>query len=252
MRATLRALTLNIAVAAPARAEGILAWLGRRDDDVLILTETNGRPGTRLLIEGLAARGYAIHATIDARERGVVVATRLPVKSFLDSQLQVTLPCRVAGVVLDTEPAVAVVGVYVPSRDRSPQKIERKRVFLESLLEGLRRLPAGLRRHALLVGDYNAVARRHEPPLPGFFMYEYAFHDALEQLGLRAAHELGAPLAQPHSWIGRTGRGYLYDYMHVGHALQPLVQRCLYLHGPRQRGLSDHAAVALRLAMTPR
>jgi exodeoxyribonuclease-3 len=84
--------------------------------------------------------------------------------------------------------------------------------------------------------------------LPGFFPYEYDFHDELSRLGLGPAHELKPYGSRhPHSWIGRTGIGYLYDYAHLGAALEPRLQRCQYLHGPRQQRLSDHAALAVRL-----
>jgi exodeoxyribonuclease-3 len=142
-----------------------------------------------------------------------------------------------------------LVGVYVPSRDRTEAKVARKRAFIASLLRGLRELPAARRRRLVLAGDYNAVARRHEPRLPGFFPWEYDLHDELERIGLRPAHELRGRCQHPHSWIGRTGLRYLYDYVHVGTGLQCGVERCAYLHGPRHRRLSDHAAVAVRLAL---
>ncbi len=246
---SLQALNLNIGAAAVPRAEAILSWLRRRSEDVFVLTETSAGDGTRLLLNGLQARGYRTFFATDARDRGVAVASRIPVHDVLDSQLSLTLPWRASGVVLDTRPRVALIGVYVPSRDRSPVKVARKEAFIVSLLQSVRSLSASLRSRLLLIGDYNAVARRHSPPIPGFFPYEYTFHDELEGLGLKAAHELRGEGVQPHSWIGRTGNGYLYDYVHVGKALQSNIERCRYLHGPRERGLTDHAAVTVRLGL---
>jgi exodeoxyribonuclease-3 len=247
--AALEALTLNIGAAAVPRAATILSWLRRRTEDVIVLTETSAGDGTRLLLDGLQARGYRTFFATDARDRGVAVASRIPVHDVLDSQLSLTLPWRASGVVLDTRPRVALIGVYVPSRDRTPIKVARKEAFLASLLQSVRGLTSGLRSRLLVVGDYNAIARRHNPPIPGFFPYEYAFHDELEGLGLKAAHELLGEGVQPHSWIGRTGNGYLYDYVHVGKALQSSVERCSYLHDPRERRLTDHAAVTVRLRL---
>ena len=246
---SLRALTVNIGAAAAPRAAAILSWLRRREEDVFVLTETSAGDGTRLLLDGLQARGYRTFFATDGRDRGVALATRIPVHRMLDSKLALTLPWRVSAIVLDTHPQVALLGVYVPSRDRSPLKVARKEAFLSSLLNSVRGLSADLRSRLLMVGDYNAVARRHSPQIAGFFPYEYAFHEQLEDLGLKAAHELGGTGAQPHSWIGRTGNGYLYDYVHVGKALQSSVERCSYLHGPRERGLTDHAAVTVRLQL---
>jgi exodeoxyribonuclease-3 len=246
---SLRALSLNIGAAAPARAAAILSWLRGREEDVFVLTETSAGDGTRLLLDGLKARGYTTFSATDTRDRSVAVASRIPVHRVLDSQLSVTLPWRASAVVLDTNPRVALIGVYVPSRDRSPLKVARKEAFLASLLDSVRGLSARVRGRLLVVGDYNVVARRHVPRLPGYFPYEYAFHEQLEDLGMTAAHELAGSGAQPHSWIGRTGNGYLYDYVHVSKTLQSSVERCSYLHGPRERGLTDHAAVTVRLRL---
>lgn len=215
-----------------------------------MLTETSAGLGTQLLGDGLRKRGYQTYGRTDARDRGVLVASRVAVREVLTDQLDVMLPWRVSAVLLDTAPEIAVVAVYVPSRDRSPAKIARKQAFIASLLEGLGALPEPLRRNLVVVGDYNVIARRHDPPLPGFLPYEYAMHDTLEDLGLRPAHELVRGDGHPHSWIGRTGNGYLYDYIHVGVGLRPRVQRCAYLHDPRTRGLSDHAAVVARLQLS--
>jgi exodeoxyribonuclease-3 len=209
-----------------------------------VLTETSPGAGTELLAEGLGRRGYEIVGTPTSNDRGVLIATRVPVRKRLCPALTVTLPWRAAGVVLDTSPSLAVVGVYVPSRDRSPEKISRKEAFIESFLRALEGLPTRTRDHLLIAGDYNVISRRHVPPRKGYFSYEYAMHEALERLGFVAGHELGPARAHPYSWIGRTGDGYLYDYVHVGGALQSRLQACRYLHGTRQRRLSDHAAVA--------
>jgi exodeoxyribonuclease-3 len=241
-------LTFNIGAAAPARAGAILRWLGSRSDDMIVLTETSGGAGTELLADGLRSRGFAVRCTHEPGERGVLLATRIPIARDFADAFAVTLPCRTSAVVLDTRPKqIALVGVYVPSRDRSDVKVARKEAFISSFLASLRDLPSAQRERLVVVGDYNTVARRHAPRLPGFFPWEYALHDRLEEIGLRAAHELRPRRAQPHSWIGRTGLRYLYDYVHVGGRLHEAVERCEYLHGPRERRLSDHAAVAVRL-----
>jgi exodeoxyribonuclease-3 len=243
----LRVLTLNIGAAAATRAGAILEWLDTRHEDVLVLTETSSGPGTQLLVHALRDRGYEVRATFGDRDRGALVASRLAVRDVPGPHLDVTLPWRVATVMLEGLVPVTILGVYVPSRDRTPMKIERKRAFIESLLRGVKALPRAIRERMLIVGDYNTVARRHVPALPGFFPYEYDLHDQLEALGFCSAHELGDNDTHPHSWIGRTGTGYLYDYAHVGDALHRDVERCTYVHAPRELRISDHAAVALRL-----
>ncbi len=241
-------LTFNIGAAAPERAIAILRWLRSRSEDVIVLTETSAGTGTQLLAEGLIADGFEVLQTPHPRERGVLLASRLASTRVRTVSLDVTLPCRAAGAAFELESgALTVIGVYVPSRDRSEAKIARKQAFLASLLKELGKLPTQRRERLVLAGDYNAVARGHEPPLPGFFAWEYALHEELERIGLRSAHELSGPAAHPHSWIGRTGTGYLYDYVHLGGALHGSLGHCRYLHGPRERRLSDHAAVSVSL-----
>jgi exodeoxyribonuclease-3 len=248
-RGQLRGVTLNIGAAASARAAFILEWLRRRDDDLIVLTETSPGPGTELLSLGLAKRGYEIIATPASNDRGVLIASRLPVRRRLCAELAVTLPWRAAGIVLDTSPSLAVVGVYVPSRDRTPTKIARKEGFIRSFLNALETLPSRLRENLLIAGDYNVISRRHNPPRRGYFSFEYAMHESLERLGFAAGHELGHRGPHPYSWVGRTGDGYLYDYVHLGGALHSRLGFCEYVHDTRQRRLSDHAAVAFSFCL---
>lgn len=243
----LRAVTLNIGAAALPRAEAILAWLMRRDDDVIVLTETSAGSGSALIAATLEARGYTVIWRQPVSDRGVMVAARPPVKSRLCGQLDVTLPWRIAAIELDVKPRVAVLGVYVPSRDRRPDSVTKKRRFIDSFVAALNQLAPQTRQRLIIAGDYNAISRRHTPCYPDFIDCEYGLHEELDRLGFVASHELGARRKQPHSWIGRTGAGYLYDYFHLGGGLHERLSGCRYLHGPRERGLSDHAAVTLAL-----
>jgi exodeoxyribonuclease III len=239
-------LTLNIAAAAVSRADSILSWLVLRGDDVIVLTETSAGPGTQLLIDGLEANGYTTTHTSVVQDRGALVASRRPVRRRLCAEFKVTIPWRIAAIEL-VDTGLVIVGIYVPSRDRSPVKIARKQAFIESLLSGIARLPSRLRRSMVLAGDYNVVSRSHVPHLGGYFAYEYKMLESLADLGFVAGHEIHTERPQPHSWVGRTGIGYLYDYFHFGPQISPLVQSCEYEHGTRELKLSDHAAVTARL-----
>lgn len=237
--------TLNVGAAASARAQALLRWLRRRGSDVLVLSETSAGPGTDLLVTGLRDCGYQVSGACEPRDRGVLIAARGDAFERAAVSASVTLSSRAVCVELEGSTALNILGVYVPSRDRSPSKIERKRNFIASLLSCLESMEPEVRDSLLIVGDFNVVSRHHDPPLRGYFQFEYDLFDTLDKFGFTPAHELRPSESFPHSWIGRTGTGYLYDYVFVGQALRDTVTKCQYLHGPRETRLTDHAAVTI-------
>jgi exodeoxyribonuclease-3 len=242
-------LTVNIGAASRERAEDMLRWLAGRPEDVFVLTETSAGTGTAYLLDRFRQAGYAVVHTPDTSgDRGTALVSQTAITHGL-VLAGVSIPGRVAAAVLDTTPAVAVLGVYVPSRDRSAVKTEKKQTFVASLLAALDALPEGLLNRLVIGGDYNVIARTHQPLHAGFLPFEFGLLEALEAHGLVDAHERCSPGTQPHSWIGRTGDGYRYDYFHVGRDLAGRITGCAYLHETRERRLTDHAAVALELAV---
>ncbi len=236
-------LTLNVGAAAFDRAEGILGWLELRPADVLVLTETSAGTGTSLLIRRLLKQGFEVTWQHPGADRGALIATRSPNVKDLTDLVASTMPWRSPAVQLETDDGpLAIVGVYAPSRDRRNGRAAQKREFLESLASGLAALAERLQGRLLLLGDHNTVPRDHIPQHSGFTSWEYQWHHDLLKLGLRNVHAL-SEAKQPHSWIGRTGNAYLYDYVHLGEALHGRLGGFTYLHTPRQAGLSDHAAV---------
>jgi exodeoxyribonuclease-3 len=242
-------LTVNIGAASRERAEAMLRWLVGRSEDAFVLTETSAGAGTAYLLDRFRQAGFAVLHTPDGNgDRGAALVSRVAIAEPLTTSFaRVSVPGRVATAVLDTKPAVAVLGVYVPSRDRSANKTERKQAFVTSLLAALDELPAELRARLVVGGDYNVIARTHRPLHPGFLPFEFGLLEALEAHGLVDAHAQCSPSEQAYSWIGRTGDGYRYDYFHVGRELAERIRACSYLHETREQRLTDHAAVALRL-----
>src|SRR5262249_15851933 len=108
-------------------------------------------------------------------------------------------------------------------------------------------MPPELRGRLIIGGDYNVIARNHQPLHPGFLPFELNLLETLERHGFVDAHQHCAPGTQAYSWIGRTGDGYRYDYFHTGHELGEQIRACAYLHETREQRLTDHAAVSLNL-----
>jgi exodeoxyribonuclease-3 len=239
----LRLLTLNMQAAALPRAQALLDWLDNRDDDVVILTETSNGPGTAYLLRRCQEAGLSVTWTSSGDgDRGCAIISRLPATARTEMSAAVTLPGRAAVVTIHAGIDITVLGLYVPSSDRAPHKVAKKRAFLASVLTALEKAERG----AFVVGgDYNVISRDHQPNYAAFLPFEYQFLDALVGLGLTEAHRHLHPGIQVHSWYGRGGNGYQFDYFHTGPALTGLVDGCSYVQEPRERGLSDHAAVTL-------
>lgn len=245
----LSVLTVNIGAASPGRARLLLDWLARRPEEVLVITETSAGPGTSWLLDRFRRAGFAVIKTPDTDgERGSALVSRVRVVQDLTAEFAaVSVPCRVSAALLGSEPTISVIGVYVPSRDRSAYKTERKQRFIRTLVETYDNLPRGLREHLVLGGDYNVISRTHRPLHSGFLPFEFGLLEGLRERGLVDAYDQVAPGEQAYSWIGRTGDGYRYDYLHVGPGLAGLIGTCSYLHETRQLSLTDHAAVTLTL-----
>jgi len=95
--------------------------------------------------------------------------------------------------------------------------------------------------------------RRHRAESPaaasGLLPFEFGLLTGLEAQGFVDAHLRCAPGQQIYSWVGRTGEGYRYDYLHVGQALADRIDGCAYLHETREQRLTDHAAATLDLGI---
>ena len=243
MGGELRILTLNISGPAVERAYSLADYLLTLGPEVLVLTETRANPGTEQLLAALGEAGYGSVAPgpPTAGERGVAVLGRVPL-SAIEPPPRVDLPHRLVDA---NAGGMRLLAVYVPSRDATQAKIERKRRFLEQLLAAVKNSAESGR--VLLVGDLNVISREHEPKYSTFRTWEYDALDDLAGLDMVDVFAELHPGVQAHSWIGRTGNGYRYDYAFASRDLMGSVRECEYLHEPRESGLSDHAALLLKL-----
>jgi len=242
-------LTFNIGNPSPERAERQLAWLAERPEDVLVLTETRASRGCELLAERFAAAGYAVtFPRPEQGEYGTMIAARVASHPGTWAGQLDYLPARAASIMLPIGDGVEVVGLYVPSRDATEAKVERKRRFLERCLGAFAAAAGGA--GIVLLGDLNIVEPDHRPRYPFFHPFEYAFYRRLEDLGLvDAFRHLHAGQVE-HSWVGRTGDGYRYDHAFISKGLLDALDGCAYLHEPRSIRLSDHSALTLRVRVS--
>jgi exodeoxyribonuclease-3 len=248
---TLGLLTFNIGNPSPQRAQRQLAWLATRPEDVLVLTETRASRGCQLLADRFTAAGYTVvFPQPEQGEYGTMIVARIASHPGIWASKVDYLPARAACITLPIGDRLEVVGLYVPSRDASEAKIQRKRRFLECCMGAFSSdasQASSQRGDLVLLGDLNIIEPDHQPPYRFFHSFEYAFYQRLQDLGLIDAFRHQHPDRVEHSWVGRTGDGYRYDHAFVTKALLDALDGCAYLHEPRRLRLSDHSALTLRL-----
>jgi exodeoxyribonuclease-3 len=166
------------------------------------------------------------------------------------------LPARAAGVVVDTtDGPLRIVGAYVPSRDATVEKTERKKTWIQRFDRALDATASEI--PLLLLGDLNVLEPSHSPAHRGQFApFEFAFYTGLtDRHGLLDLFRHLHPDRVEHSWARRPDLGYRYDHAHGSRALTERLTSCEYVHETREADLNgarltDHSGLAVRLAMT--
>ena len=251
MSTGLSLLTFNIGNPSVERARRQLAWLAGRSEHVFVLTETKASVGCRLLADAFTAAGYAVvYPEPGPGEYGTMIISRVVAHADPFGDRVGYLPARAAAAVLPTPGGpLRVVGLYVPSRDASLEKTERKRKWLTAC-DGALHAVTG--QDTVLLGDLNILEPDHQPRYPFFAPFEYDFYRSLTaRHGLHDAFRHLHPDTVEHSWVGRTGDGYRYDHAFCSQSLREHTAGCDYLHQPRHDRLSDHSALPVRLTRTP-
>ena len=245
-------LTFNIGNPSPERAQRQLAWLASRDEHVLVLTETKASTGCQLLAEAFTAAGYlVIYPEPGSGEYGTMIISRISAAPDGFGDKIGYLPSRAAAMILPAPGGpLRVIGLYVPSRDASAEKTERKRKWLAACDTALASVTDEM--PAIVAGDLNILEPAHQPRYPFFAPFEYDFYRALPDTHrLTDAFRHLRPHDAEYSWVGRTGDGYRYDHAFCSRSLRDLITDCGYLHQPREQKLSDHSALTLRFNLAP-
>src|SRR5262245_49943209 len=128
---SLNLITVNVGAPSLDRAQRQLRWLADRPEEVLVLTEIKATAGSQYLAEAFTAAGYAVAFPNHAPgELGVMIVSKLAVSPDPLGAALDYLPARAVGIVVDTtQGPLRVVGAYVPSRDATVEKTERKKTW---------------------------------------------------------------------------------------------------------------------------
>lgn len=229
------------------RARQQVLWLRQFSFDVLILTETKNSKGCNFFEQYFKSNGFHVFfPKPEGNEYGTLIISRFPFEINASYRYIKYLPSRVVSIkLLERLCDLEIVGVYVPSRDESDEKKERKRRFLEYIVETLKLTSP----HSsfMFCGDFNVVEPDHVPHYSKFKNWEYDFYNTLGSFQLKDAFRVINPTEMEYSWVGRTGDGYRYDHCFVSLDLVPLIKECYYIHEPRIKKLSDHSGLVITL-----
>ncbi|SDK86429.1 Endonuclease/Exonuclease/phosphatase family [Lentzea albidocapillata subsp. violacea] len=148
-----------------------------------------------------------------------------------------------------------IVGAYVPSRDATQEKTERKKTWIDRFHKALDSTASDA--PLLLLGDLNVLEPSHRPVHRGQFApFEYAFYTgSTERHGLVDLFRHLHPDQVEHSWARRPELGYRDDHAHGSPALVQRLIACEYVHETRELSpdgprLTDHSGLAVRVSLT--
>ena len=255
----LKILTLNIGNPSIERAKRQIEWIESRDEDIFVLTETKNSVGCNYIEEYFKYYGSSLFS-LNAQQKyyvhfpksttgdlGVMIISKLPIHArnsiFRDDDhfFSRFTSCDV----IHEGIRYNLVGIYIPSRDRSENKIERKKKFCSAMAEYIKELNTA--DHVIVCGDFNIVSRNHIPHYSSFFDWEYRFYDFFCSHGFLDVYDFMHPSEPDYTWVGRTQSGYRYDYFFSSNDIRNRIKACNIFHETRQCSLTDHSAVSIEI-----
>lgn len=251
-------LSLNIGNPSLERAKKQCTWLEKRPEDVFILTETKQSKGCQYIKEFFLQYGYdlfsmntkfrySVNAPISKTgDLGVMIISKYMICSNYNvfPNDSIYFSRHAESMIEFGEKKLNLIGLYVPSRDRSDAKIQRKKGYINAVEKYI---AESKKNNRIIMGDFNILERNHIPRYSNFFEWEYDFYDKLIKLGYLDAFHYCHPNLQEYSWVGRTKNGYRYDYCFVSSNLEKHILNCEYIHETRDTKLTDHSAILIEL-----
>ena len=255
----LKVMTLNIGNPSLKRVQRQIEWLENRSEDIFVLTETKlsdgclfleehfGEDGTTLFDLNRKAEFNVYFPKSSTGDLGVMVLSRFPIiRTNTCFGSNDPFYSRMIDVVIDFHgQEVGIMGLYVPSRDASQEKIVRKKNFVIQYLLHLKSISGSRSIPYIICGDLNVLERTHMPHYKNFLKWEYDFYDRFDHFGYIDAFRLIHPTTNEYSWVGRTNDGYRYDHIFISRDLEPYLVDCSYVHETRKIPITDHSAMTM-------
>ena len=264
MKNKLKLLTMNIGNPSIVRVKRQIEWLSNRNEDVFILTETKNSEGCSYLEEHFSNYGMTLFdigmkpefnvyfPKSKTGDLGVLILSKYPIVKYKTCfNKDDPYFSRLADIIINYQGSkIGIIGLYVPSRNSTEEKIIRKKNFVIQFLLYLKQLTLNNSTIPYVIcGDLNILERNHIPHYNNFQKWEYDFYDRFEHFGYIDAFRYLYPDKNEYSWVGRTSDGYRYDYFFVSKQISHTIKDCYYIHETRSSSLTDHSAMSLILEL---
>ena len=255
----LNVLTINIGNPSIERARNQVKWLEERSEDVFVLTETKdsegckyianyfAKPHTDLFSVDTGEKYYVYYPKSDTGDLGVMIISKIPIeKGYSIYDVSHKFYARFAACdIIFNQIKFSIIGLYVPSRDSSLEKVNRKKEFCADVANYIKNIQPT---NCIVCGDFNILDSNHIPRYSSFLDWEYRFYDFFIKMKYVDAFRHCYPQLNEYSWVGRTNDGYRYDYFFVSDSLVAKISDCHFLHETRTTNkITDHSAVLLKL-----
>ena len=256
----LSVLTINIGNPSIERARNQVKWLEERPENVFVLTETKYSEGCKYIANYFAQsysdlfsantgkKYYVYYPKSNTGDLGVMIISKIPFEktySIYDMSHRFYARFAACDIIFDRK-KIRIIGLYIPSRNSSLEKINRKKEFCVDVANYIKGLQSTL--NCIFCGDFNILDSNHIPHYSTFLDWEYRFYDFFIKMKYIDAFRHCYPLLNEYSWVGRTNDGYRYDYFFVSESLVERIDNCIFLHETRTTNkITDHSAVLLTL-----
>ncbi|MDD5639806.1 MAG: endonuclease/exonuclease/phosphatase family protein [Candidatus Pacebacteria bacterium] len=240
----------NIGNPSIERAERQAKWLVNINSDIFVLTETKNSKGCLFIEDYFKNKNYnVVFEKPKNNEYGAMIVSKHQIEPILFYDYNDNLTARVVSVRTSlNKKKIDIIGTYIPSRDKSPKKVKRKKIFLKNLKEKFELYNKDS--DIIFCGDFNILEPNHIPHYSFFEEWEYSFYSFLKEYGFFDSFRHLNSDKKEYSWVGRTGNGYRYDHCFTSKRLISSVKSCYYLHTPKEEKLSDHSAIIIEIHST--
>jgi exodeoxyribonuclease III len=225
-------LSWNIRQGGGTRLHAIVQHIKAQRPTVVILSEFHIGPTGVNLLQLLRDTGYTHQYTTEASPHvnTVLIASLLPGVKISHPESDPIYYQNILSVRFD---ALEVLGVYLPHKKH------------HQLLQYIHHYTAQNNLPLIIAGDYN-TGINHVDQVGNSFWYEAEFK-RLAEVDLHDAFRHLHGDQRVYSWFSHGGNGYRYDHTWVSGDLLPILTACHYHDEIRERRISDHASMWLKL-----